>query len=145
MLNSKCRKLPAAFSDVKFSGESLGRRNRGNGGRQREEEGIYHTLVMWATGDLLEGQWWETLPDANSWEKKHFTGHWFQSRILLQRGRGQDKALKGVFPYAFAPMFSAISLNIQYGYEQHGLTDHVQTADIYKSILKVKARKWVLR
>lgn len=24
------------------------------------------------------------------------------------------------------------SLNIQYGYEQHGLTDHVQTADIYK-------------
>lgn len=25
-----------------------------------------------------------------------------------------------------------ISLNIQYGFEQHGLTDHVQTADIYK-------------
>lgn len=24
------------------------------------------------------------------------------------------------------------SLNIQYGYEQHGLTDHVETADIYK-------------
>lgn len=25
-----------------------------------------------------------------------------------------------------------ISLNIQYGFEQHGLTDHVQTVDIYK-------------
>lgn len=34
-----------------------------------------------------------------------------------------------------------ISLYIQYGYEQHGLTDHVQTADIYKVLCKKLGNK----
>lgn len=52
---------------------------------------------------------------------------------ILKKDQVQDKALgRGVFLYAFVFTFCANLLNIQYVFEQHGLTDHVQTADIYK-------------
>lgn len=42
------------------------------------------------------------------WGKETLYGALVPVKDTITRGRGQDKALKrGVFPYAFAPMFSA--------------------------------------
>lgn len=79
----------------------------------------------------MEGS--KSLPAA-TFAGKMLGGALVPVKNILKWGRGQDKALGrgGGVSLCFCVCVLCKCLNIQYGYEQHGLIDHVQTADIYK-------------
>lgn len=88
--------------------------------------------VLWPVGGCSGGK---SQPAATLRGKETPPGALVPVKNIL-KDRVQDKALGrgvgGCFFMLLCLNSVQISLNIQYGFEQHGLTDHVQTADIYK-------------